>query len=71
MLTSTRICEMSKMYRWFVAYLWEENISRDFMRFSFSNLYCYWRTRLSSGFGEIRLAEKMGFFLIFGDICIG
>jgi hypothetical protein len=42
-----------------------------FLRFGFSDFYGYWRTWLSSVFGEIVLAEMMGFVLRFGDICNG
>jgi hypothetical protein len=55
---------------WYAVDLWEEYISRDIYKVWVYVLYGYWRTRLSLDFGEIVLAKRTSFFLIFGDICI-
>jgi hypothetical protein len=45
--------DVNRSYRWSATDLWEEDISRIFVEVWFSDLYGYWRTRLSSYFGDI------------------
>jgi hypothetical protein len=43
--------------------LWEDETSKDLMRFGFLIFCSLGRTRLSSDFGEIVLVERVGFSL--------
>jgi hypothetical protein len=63
--------DISRSYRWSATYFWESDISRDIAKVCFFVLYGYWRTSWFLYFGEILLAESMGFVLIFGDIYFG
>jgi hypothetical protein len=55
------------LYKWFATYLWAEETSRDLLRFGFL-FFCYWRTRLSSDFGEFVLDGRVGFSLIIFEL---
>jgi hypothetical protein len=68
MSASTDDC--SRPYQWYVIDFWVEDIYKDFLSLVFFYLYGYWTRRLSLIFGEIVLAEMMGFVLRFRDICI-
>jgi hypothetical protein len=48
--------------------LWAKETSRDLLRFGFPIFSGFWRTRLSSDFGEIVLAGRVGFALKISEI---
>jgi hypothetical protein len=60
--------DVNRSYRWSATDLWAEEISRDLLRFGFLIFSGYWRTRLSSYFGEIVLAGRVGFSLRISEI---
>jgi hypothetical protein len=60
--------DVSRSYRWSATDLWAEEISRDLLRFGFLIFSGYWRTRLSSDFGEFVLAGRAGFSLRISEI---
>jgi len=55
--------DINRPYRWFVVDLWVEEISRDIFEVWSSDLYGYWRTRLSSYFGGFVLVGRAVFSL--------
>ena len=53
---------------WSTIDFWVEEISRDIVEVWFSDLYGYWRTRLSLDFDDIVLAGRAGFALKIFDV---
>ena len=47
------IGDITRLYMWSTIDSWVEDISRDIVEVWFSDLYGYWKTRLSSNFGDI------------------